>query len=347
MHAYTDALIREMSHYAKRAENTLFDTVFFGGGTPSLLPVSDVVRLLEAARTLFCVARDAELTLEANPATADEKKLSLLREAGINRLSVGVQSFSDRELTYLGRLHNAKGAASFLESARRSGFENINVDLMYGIPAQTLESAAQTLHTVLDFSPEHISAYSLMLEEGTPLYEKRGSLPIPSEDMEDAIDALVSSTLKKHGYRHYEISNYAKDGRESKHNLHYWHSEPYLGFGVSAYSFFDRERYGNHTDLCAYMQDPAKAVCEREVLKDEDLAYEWIMLRLRLQEGISLSEYRARFGVDLKKRYSGLIQDLISKGLMEENTDRLFLTERGFRLSNSILVAFMTDEKNS
>ena len=347
MRAYTDALIREMTYYAKNADGFLFDTLFFGGGTPSLLPVGEVSRLLDAASALFSVSRDAEITLEANPATADEKKLSALRALGINRLSVGVQSFSDEELNYLGRLHNASDAMAFLKSARRAGFENINVDLMYGIPAQTPQSAAQTLHTVLDFSPEHISAYSLMLEEGTPLYAKREALPIPSEDEEAEIDALVSSTLKKHGYRHYEISNYAKNGMESRHNLHYWHSDPYLGFGLSAYSYFDGVRYGNHTKLSAYIDNPQNAVSERECVTEDALAYEWIMLRLRLREGISLSEYRARFGVDLKKRHAAALTDFISQGLMAEEDGRIYLTEHGFRLSNSILVALMTDEKNS
>lgn len=347
MRAYTDALIREMSHYAQAAEGVCFDTVFFGGGTPSLLPLSDIIRLLNAARALFCFAPHAEITLEANPATADEKKLFALLQAGINRLSVGVQSLSDEELRYLGRVHRASDAMAFLKSARRAGFENINVDLMYGIPAQTVQSAEKTLSEVLSFSPDHVSAYSLMLEEGTPLYENRASLPIPTEDEEIEIDALVSGTLAAHGYLHYEISNYAKEGRESRHNLHYWHSDPYLGFGVSAYSFFGGERYGNHADLHSYVQDPLGAVSDWEHVSEKDLAYEWIMLRLRLREGLSLSEYRSRFGVDLKQRYFAQIREFLSKGLMQEKDGRIFLTEQGFRLSNSILVAFLEDEKNS
>ena len=347
MRAYTDALVKEMSHYAKRAEGAVFDTVFFGGGTPTLLPEDAVSRLIDTARALFCVAPDAEITLEANPATADEKKLSSLRKAGVNRLSVGVQSLSDEELLYLGRLHSAKEATEFVKTARRAGFENLNVDLMYGIPAQTLKSAEETLFAVLDLLPTHISAYSLMLEEGTPLYEKRATLPIPTEEMEDEIDTLVSSTLVKHGYGHYEISNYAKPGMESRHNLHYWHSDPYLGFGISAYSYFGGVRYGNHTDLLSYVQDPVCAVSEREAVTEEDLAYEWIMLRLRLKEGVSLFEYRARFGVDLKQRHFTAVNGFLSQGLMREEDGHLFLTERGFRLSNSILVAFLTDEKNS
>ena len=346
MRAYADAMKREMVQYAEAAGDTIFDTVFFGGGTPSLLPVSAVAELLEKANALFRIEKDAEITLEANPATADEKKLKDLKSVGINRLSVGVQSLIDEELSYLGRLHSSRDALSFLYKARNAGYDNINVDLMYGIPSQTVESAEKTLEEVIKFSPEHISAYSLMLEEGTPLYEKRKTLPIPSEEEEDAIDITVRSLLGASGYHHYEISNYAKPRRESRHNLHYWHSDPYLGFGVSAYSYFGGERYGNRTSLVDYLADPTCAVLEREVINEASLAYEWIMLRLRLEEGISLSEYRARFGVDFQVKYSKEIERFKAQGLMREDGDRIFLTESGFRLSNSILVAFMEDEKN-
>lgn len=347
MRAYADALIREMKHYAKKTGDTVFDTVFFGGGTPSLLPIDAVEKILFHAKSLFSIEEDAEVTMEANPATADEKKLSMLRKMGINRLSVGVQSLSDTELRLLGRLHTASDALSFLRSARRVGFDNINVDLMYGIPAQTVASARGTLEGVLDFTPTHISAYSLMLEEGTPLYEKREALPIPSEEEEDAIDLLVRDTLAEHGYLHYEISNFAKQGRESRHNLHYWHSDPYLGFGVAAYSFFDGARYANTDDLALYLSDPCAPPKESVLVTERELAYEWIMLRLRLKEGLSLSEYRARFGVDLKKEYANAIEDFTAHRLMVEVGDRISLTEKGFRLSNSILIAFMPNEKNS
>lgn len=347
MRAYTDALLKEMEYHAGRAENTVFDTVFFGGGTPSLLPSDSIKRILLHARSLFNIAQDAEVTLEANPATANEKKLSAFREAGVNRLSVGVQSLSDYELALLGRLHTASDARAFLRSARSVGFENMNVDLMYGIPAQKVSSAEETLDEIMDFSPEHVSAYSLMLEEGTPLYAKRDALPLPDEEEEEAIDALVKQKLREHGYLHYEISNHAKPGRESRHNLHYWHSDPYLGFGVTAYSFFAGARYGNTDDFASYCADPCDCTEENEVLTEKDLAYEWIMLRLRLREGLSISEYRKRFGVDLKGKYEDIIKGFTERDLMKQEGDRIFLTEKGFRLSNSILVSFLPDEKNS
>ena len=346
MRMYASALVKEMEHYAKQAENTVFDTVFFGGGTPSLLPTDVIAHILNKANTLFSIEKDAEITLEANPATADFEKLSALRRIGINRLSVGVQSLVDRELAFLGRLHTSRDALDFLHASRQAGFENINVDLMYGIPAQTEASARETLSRVLDFAPSHISAYSLMLEEGTPLYRQKEALPLPSEEDEDAIDATVRDTLRANGYEHYEISNYARPGMESRHNLHYWRSDEYLGFGVTAYSFFNGARYGNGADLAAYLADPTASPADCEVLEEDALAYEWIMLRLRLKEGLSLLEYRARFGVDLKVRYQSEIESFIAAGLMREERERISLTESGFRLSNTVLVAFLPDEKN-
>ena len=344
MRAYTDALISEMTSYRDAAKDTVFDTLFFGGGTPSLLPLACVSRVLDAAVRLFRVERDAEITLEANPATADAEKLSALRALGINRLSVGVQSLSDDELLYLGRLHTGKEALSFLTDARKAGFDNVNVDLMYGIPAQTLASAQKTLRGILSFAPEHISAYSLMLEEGTPLFRQKDALPLPTEEEEERIDATVFSMLSDFGYRRYEISNYAKAGKECRHNLHYWHSDEYLGFGVAAYSYFGGVRYGNGASLVEYLQAPAEAITEREAVDEAALAYEWIMLRLRLSEGISLTEYNTRFGINLKVRHQESLARFVSQGFMQEENGRIFLTGKGRRVSNQILVALMPDE---
>ena len=344
MRAYTDALICEMTAYRDAARDTVFDTLFFGGGTPSLLPITCVFRVLDAAVRLFRVERDAEITLEANPATADAEKLSALRALGINRLSVGVQSLSDGELAYLGRLHTSKEALAFLSDTRKAGFDNVNVDLMYGIPAQTLSSAQKTLRGILSFAPEHISAYSLMLEEGTPLFRQKDTLPLPTEEEEEKIDETVFSMLADCGYRRYEISNYAKAGKECRHNLHYWHSDEYLGFGVAAYSYFGGARYGNVPSLPTYLASPAEAITERETVDEAALAYEWIMLRLRLSEGLSLSEYNARFGINLKERHKESLARFLSHGLMQEENGRIFLTGKGRRVSNQILVALMPDE---
>lgn len=338
---YVRALITEMEGRAEAARETLFDTLFFGGGTPTLLSERALYEILDAAHRLFSVSEGAEVTIESNPATADREKLTAMREMGFNRLSIGVQSFSDGELASLGRVHTARDAVAFYECAIACGFDNVNLDLMYGIPWQTEENWKKTLAEVVRLSPAHISAYSLILEEGTPLAERKSTLSLPTEEEEDAFDLVLKETLAEHGYRHYEISNYAKEGRECRHNLHYWRSEPYLGFGVSAYSFFGGERYGNGRDLSAYLLAPLGQTADRECLTDEALAYEWLMLRLRLAEGLSLRAYEEAFGYRFEERYADTVKKYVSMGLMKQTPKRVFLTERGMRLSNTILVDFL------
>ena len=339
---YTRALITEMEGYAERAKGTVFDTLFFGGGTPTLLSEKDTWRILDAAHRLFSIETGAEVTAEANPATATKEKLTALRKMGVNRISIGVQSFSPDELAALGRIHTARDAVDFYETALSSGFSNINIDLMYGIPGQTADSWRATLDEALRLSPTHISAYSLILEEGTPLAEKKESLPLPTEEEEDAFDLTLKETLAANGYFHYEISNYAKKGYECRHNLHYWHSDAYLGFGVSAYSCFGGERYGNGRDLSAYLSAPLGQTADREKISDEALAYEWLMLRLRLAEGLPLERYRETFGYRFEERHAPLIEKYVGLGLMRRTLTHLCLTERGMRLSNAILVDFLT-----
>ncbi len=340
--AYTRALITEMEGYAERARGTVFDTLFFGGGTPTLLSERSIAEILNAAHRLFSIAEGAEVTAESNPATAGREKLTAMREMGFNRLSVGVQSFSDRELFALGRVHNADDARRFLDAVRASGFDNVNIDLMYGIPGQTAESWRRTLEEAGCLSPSHISAYSLILEEGTPLAEKKDALVLPDEEEEDAFDLYLKATLSQNGYRHYEISNYAREGCECRHNLHYWRNEPYLGFGVSAYSFFGGERYGNGRSLAAYLADPVGQIADRERIEGEGLAYEWLMLRFRLAEGVPLAAYRETFGTDLLTRYADRVKKYEALGLMRVTPTHLCLTEKGMRLSNAILVDFLS-----
>ena len=343
MHAYTEALIREMEAFSEKARDYTVDTVFFGGGTPTLMPLSDIEAIIEAVRRCFCVHSDAEITLEANPATADREKLRALRTLGFNRISVGVKSFSDKELNALGRVHTAAEAKAFLWDVREAGFFNVNIDLMYGIPHQTPESFQKTLKEALSHAPEHISAYSLIIEEGTPFFERCDTLPLPSEDTEALLHNELCKTLGEAGYSHYEISNFAREGYLSRHNLRYWRCEEYLGFGAAAYSFFGGERYGNVRDMDKYMKNPTDAVFEKEVLSEQALAYEYIMLHLRTSEGLSLNEYERRFGVKLKQRYREEISRFCALGWLKDGEDTLALTEEGMRFSNTVLVAFMED----
>jgi len=341
MHAYTEALLREIVQNSDSAREYAVDSVFFGGGTPTLLPNEDVQMILCALRENYSIDAHAEISMEANPATADAEKLAFLSSLGINRLSIGVQSMCDEELASLGRVHFAKDAERIFHDARRAHFENINIDLMYGIPGQTEESFSQTLSAVCAMAPEHISAYSLIIEEGTPFYRMQKKLTLPSEEEEEALHTLLLASLADHGYEHYEISNYAKPGYACRHNLHYWRMEPYLGFGAAAYSFFDGMRFGNTRDIDAYMKDPCHAIAERETPFADDLAYESIMLGFRLAEGIDTDAYFRRFGVRIEEKFQDIIASFRDMRLLDLQKNRLFLTEKGMRLSNSILVAFL------
>lgn len=344
MHRYTDALLREMAFYAERAKEREVDTVFFGGGTPTLLPLADTEKILEAAHRLFSLDPGAEITMEANPASADGAKLAALRRLGINRLSIGMQSAHDTELKALGRVHTAKEAEIFFESARAAGFGNVNLDVMYGIPKQTPESFLATLEKVFSLGPEHISVYGLMLEEGTPFYKDK-SLALPQEESEMEMYRLLLSSMQRAGYGRYEISNYAKTGFACRHNLRYWHGEEYLGFGPAAASFFDGVRYKNGRDLDAYLQSPTEVIAEREVLSEQDSAYEYIMLRLRLAEGIEEDAYFARFGVRFFEKYQRQIADFTGMGLLKRENGRISLTSAGMELSNTVLLAFLPEDE--
>lgn len=341
MASYVAALRKEMAHYAPLVKDKRVDTLFFGGGTPTLLPLSLMQELFSDIYRLFSVDKDAEITVEANPASADREKLAGLCALGVNRLSIGVQSLSDGELALLGRVHSAKDALDFYADARAVGFSSINLDLMYAIPSQTAESFKETLQTALSLAPEHLSVYSLIVEEGTPFYEKGASLSLPDEEEEEAMRLLLLRETDNAGYERYEISNFAKNGYACRHNLHYWRNEEYLGFGLAAYSYFGGVRYGNGRDMQAYLQAPTGVVSEREVLSAEDKAYEYVMTRLRLREGFSLAEYRCRFGVDFMEQNGAQASEYLAADLMKNENGRIFLTDKGMNLSNSILVSFL------
>ena len=332
--AYICSLISEIKSY-KREEPICIDTVFFGGGTPSLLSTYSIGKIFVAIRSTFAIAPGAEITLEANPGTLTEEKLRAYKAVGVNRLSIGLQSIRENELKKLGRIHNC---SNFLESyalARKVGFENISVDLMYGIPEQTLDSFRETLDGVIALSPEHISAYGLIVEEGTPFFDNRDKLNLPDEDTECDMYALACDRLRSRGYSHYEISNYAKPGRESRHNLHYWHSDEYIGVGVSAYSYFDGHRFCNSRDFAQYLKN-FKSVSSFETAENSG-EFEYAMLAFRLSEGLSLEDYEARFSKSFTDGRETAIRRYIDLGYMTLQDGRLALTERGFYLSNAIL----------
>ena len=337
MHAYVDRVIEELSLYRESPRRPV-DTVFFGGGTPTLLPTGELVRLLTAVKECFELLPSAEVSIEANPGVTNADQLRALWEAGVNRLSIGLQSIHENEQKLLGRIHDADDFYRVMRDARAAGFDNINVDIMYGIPDQTPESFAATVDAVLATHPTHISAYSLILEEGTPLYDERGSLRLPSEDEElRMVDELVRR-LGDGGFRRYEISNYSLNGYRSRHNMKYWTMKPYLGVGLCAHSYIDGRRFSNTRELRSYLSGATPTVEERT---EADEAYEWAMLHLRTADGLLLSSYRARFGTDFLDGRRATLVRLADAGLVLLDGDRVALTDRGMYVSNAILTEIL------
>ncbi len=332
---YVSAVLREISErdFPKREVTS----IFFGGGTPSLLGARQSDALLSAVYKRYPVAQDAEITFEMNPATADREKLRALRSLGFNRVSIGCQSLDDGELKALGRAHTAKGFFDAYEDAHAVGFANVNIDLMYGIPRQTADSFAKTLKTVISLAPTHISAYGLIVEEGTPFFDRRAELGLPGEDAEADLYAMASETLRAAGYRHYEISNYARPGHECRHNLLYWRQGDYAGYGLSASSHVDNVRKTNTRDLTAYLASPAAATAEEAVIDGADLAYEYIMLALRLSEGIDEGDFSRRFGHTFRDAYAPKIAPFIARGLLVTDGKKTALTDEGLYLSSALL----------
>ncbi len=328
------ALVREIGHAPMDARAV--DSIFFGGGTPSLLSEDEFCRIFQSVFDKFKVASDAEITVEMNPGTVTKEKLSALRALGVNRVSMGLQSAHNSELSLLGRIHTYEQFLQSLSLVRESGIENVNVDLMYAIPSQTVESFKETLTRVIALSPAHISAYSLILEEGTRFYNERESLSFPSEEEEEEMYRMACELLGTAGYLHYEISNYAKEGKICRHNLRYWQGGDYLGFGLAAHSLYRGERLAKTEDFASYLRDPFSYESREKRDKNAE-EEEYIMLSLRTSFGISLGACRTRFGRDLLSEKKDIIDLLKRQGLLAVDRDRLFLTERGFYLSNAII----------
>lgn len=345
MEKYAEELCRRIERERSRLSEFCVDTIYFGGGTPTLLPMGAFARILETLRNTCEISNGCEITCECNPATADKARFRALRALGVNRLSIGLQSVHDDELRRLGRIHTYRDFLATFSDARATGFDNISVDLMYALPDQTLSCFEESLSRVAELSPEHISVYGLKIEEGTPFWEQRDTLSLPDEETELSMYLACTEILSRHGYQKYEISNFAKKGYESRHNLRYWHGEEYLGFGVAAYSYFARERFGNSRDLNAFLAGE-NIVEERCYLDERDLRNEYLMLRLRLSEGVDERELVARFGVSLRELAPSL-DSWISHGLLKREGNRISFTDRGFFVSNAILSELLDfDEKN-
>ena len=335
MSAYVKELIRRINDFSKKNGKRCVDTVYFGGGTPTLLSIKHFEDIFVALKNSFDISSDAEITAECNPASIDAEGLKKLRNIGINRLSIGLQSSDDTELMILGRLHSFKDFCDTFYSARNAGFDNISIDLMYGIPNQTKESFNATLEKVINLAPEHISAYGLKIEEGTEFYRNIDRLVLPDEDTEAELYILCCDILSKNGYLQYEVSNFARSGKESRHNLKYWRADDYIGFGVAAHSRFEGERFGNSRDIKAFIagQD---IVCERQRISDEAFLNEYVMLGLRLTEGIDKNEFFALTGQEFTQYYP-TVENYVKGGFMVESDKKIAFTTKGFLVSNVIL----------
>lgn len=318
------------------------DTVYFGGGTPSLLTQEQLHKILDSVHKAFNVSSNAEITMEMNPATVTPETLAAYRELGVNRASFGVQTFNDRDLKLLARGHDAQDARETFRMLREAGFDNISFDLIAGLPGQSLNDWETNLSKAIELGPEHISLYLLEIHEGTPLAEqmRSGRRPVPDEELAAQMYETMLDRLATAGYQQYEISNFTKPGYESRHNTKYWRLDPVFGFGVSAHSFDGRERYANERDTAKYVEliESGSAEVTRE---QNDLASEFVFLGLRLEDGIDLAEYKNRFGEMLADKYVGELRDLFDKGLVELTNDRLRLTRKGKLFSNEVFAVFV------
>ncbi|MBQ7491837.1 MAG: radical SAM family heme chaperone HemW [Clostridia bacterium] len=344
---YVDALLLHMADYAGAAAEYDVDTVYIGGGTPTSLPIGRLLELIDGVFANFSVRRDAEITVEANPATVSTSELRRLRHAGVNRLSMGLQSADDAELSLLGRIHTFSDFTDSFRAARRAGFQNLNVDLMYGIPGQTPGSFRRSIEQVLALDPEHISLYGLKIEDGTPFAARRDSLPLPDEDSECAMYFSAIETLSEAGYPQYEISNFAKPGHKCLHNLRYWNCEEYLGFGPGAHSYFGGRRFAfrrNLEDYIANMERPgsiADMLSENYEIPPSERLGEYVMLRLRLNEGIDTDVFAIRFGVSFEKLFGKYLRLYEQHGFMEKVGRSWRFTPKGMFVSNTILSAML------
>ena len=342
---YLSALKNEL---IQRAGGACIRSIYFGGGTPSLLPAEHIGDLLSAISSLFTVDEAAEITIEANPGTVNEAYLTSIRKLGANRLSLGVQSMNDRELALLGRIHTAAEAREAVRFARSSGFDNLSLDLIYGLPGQTLADWQHSLDEAIAMGPEHLSLYALTLEADTPMWRaaKEGSLPEIDPDLSADQYELAEDLLAAQGYGHYEISNWARPGHECRHNLTYWRNLPYLGVGVAAHSCLDGHRMANTGSLDKYMADfsgklsPLLPELDEEIGPELALA-ETVILRLRLSEGVYADDIRHRFGIDILTHYGRQVEEMVVAGLMERTDGNIKLTRRGRLLSNEVFWRFL------
>lgn len=369
---YVDALVQQIKEAYYLKEEYYIRTIFIGGGTPSSIDPMDIRRILETVYEVFGLDNtdnnkinqkvlqdnsnsNIEITIEANPGTLTEDKLLIYKKSGINRISIGLQSVNNMELKLLGRIHTYEQFEENYKLARKCGFTNINIDLMSALPGQTVDTWERTLKSVIELNPEHISAYSLIIEEGTPFYERYADgSELPSEDEDRQMYYLTKKLLREAGYERYEISNYAKPGFESKHNSSYWERIDYIGFGLGASSCLNNTRFHNEDDLTLYieegtrMQDDNSNSCkerfkrlELQQLTLKEQMEEYMFLGLRMMKGVDMNQFEQQFEVQFDAIYGKIVKEMVSDGLLIIKDHHLILTERGIDLSNYVMSEFL------
>jgi len=339
---YAAALLREAEWLSNTISFPPLSTLFLGGGTPTLLPGRQLAEIVTGCTGLFGLSDQAEISIEANPKTIDPAKLTQLRESGITRLSIGVQSFNDRELHSLGRPHSAADATEAVRQARQSGFDNISLDLMYGLPGQNHTSWQQSLEQALSLAPSHLSLYELTVEKGTPYHLQltQGQLDLPDEEEVAAMDQISATLCHKSGLAQYEISNYARPGQECRHNINYWQNGPYLALGAGAVGCLDGRRQQKTRDpqrYCEQIEAGQSVVQEEEYLERESSFRETVIMGLRMHCGVSREHLQRRYGMDLHGCYGTTLTQLIDQGLLEMSTSHLRLTARGRTFANQVM----------
>ena len=337
------ALLKEIRARSAAADGKTVRSVFIGGGTPSLIGEAHITALMSAVRQAYDVADGAEISIESNPCTLTEKKLDAYLNAGINRLSIGCQSTDDNELKLLGRLHTFDGFIKAYEAARRCGFTNLNADMIYALPYQTAEKWRGELEMIAGLDISHISAYSLILEEGTELYEKKGGFVFPDDETAAEMFEAADEILSKSGFIRYEISNYAKPGFECIHNLGYWRRVPYIGFGLGASSYYGKTRRSNTSDIKKYIafHDAAELEENVQTLEARDEYAEFAVLGLRLADGISRQEFFDEFGRDIFDVFGDQLEKHIKNGTLVSDGGRIYIPKKYLFVSNPILADFI------
>ena len=342
---YIEALVKEIE---EKCSDYLIKTIFIGGGTPSYLEENELEKLLITVSKLN-LSDKLEYSMECNPGTVNEEKLKIMKKYGINRISFGLQSCNDNLLKKIGRIHTFDEFLENYNLARKVGFNNINVDLMYGLPNLTIKDWENTLERICDLKPEHISAYSLIIEEGTAfhnLYEKN-ILKLPSEDDERVMDKLTKEILKANGYHQYEISNFALEGKECEHNKVYWSLKEYIGVGSASSSYIDGSRFSNTTNINDYIEkinNNVSVVIDKYENSIEDEMEEFVFMGLRMISGIDLLRFKKKFGIDINSIYKEVIEKNIKDGLLVVEENKMFLTAKGMELSNSVMSDFILDK---